>query len=287
MGNNEHLKGLLAMGLTGFAWSLGGLFIKVLDWNPWAIAGGRSLLAALVLWMLLRRPRFTLRRSQVLGALSYSLCMILFVFANKNTTAANAILLQYTAPLFTAVFGALWLGEKVRWHHWGAFALSGTGLWLLLSPGSGGHWTGDLMALASGIAFSLTFLFGRKQKEGSGESLVLAHGVTAFVGLVAAAFLPLPEITWPALGALAVLGIVQLGLASWLFSYGLKRVTALSANLAAVVEPVFNPLWVFLVMGEAPGPLALAGGLLIILGVTGSSLISWKQGGSFPSQGSS
>lgn len=272
-GASDHLLGLAAMAGTGFAWSLGGLFIKVLDWNPWAIAGGRSLIAAVLLLLVFRKLRFSFSPAQIAGALSYGVCMILFVFANKLTTAANAILLQYTGPIFTAFLGVWILKESVRWYHWGALMLTGVGLWLLVSPGGGGHWVGDLLALASGLAFSLTFIFGRKEKSGAAGSLILAHGFTALVGISLSFTMTAPSFKAESLGALFVLGLVQLGLASVLFNYGLKRVSALTANLTSVVEPVLNPLWVFLILGERPGSLALLGGSLILLGVTGASVL--------------
>ena len=118
----------------------------------------------------------------------------------------------------------------------------------------GGRLAGDILALLSALTFSLTFIFMRMQKGGSSlESMLLAHGLTAVIGLTVSLFLPAPHLSAKALISVAILGIFQVGLAAVLFAYALKHISAVTANLIAVIEPVFNPIWVFLVLGEAPG----------------------------------
>ena len=106
------LGGLAAISLSAVFWSTAGIFIKLVDWNPILIAGGRSLVASVVLFVLIRRPRFTFSLAQVGAAVAYAANMLLFVIANKTTTAANAVLLMYTAPIFAAVFGLVLLKER-------------------------------------------------------------------------------------------------------------------------------------------------------------------------------
>jgi drug/metabolite transporter (DMT)-like permease len=268
--------GIWAMVATAFLWSIAGLFIKVIDWNPFAIAGMRSLVASLVVLAWLRRPRFHWSPPQVGAALTQAATMLLFVTANKTTTAANAILLQYVGPVFTAIIGAWLLKEHARWEHWAAFAFVAIGMVMLfMDKLGGGRLLGNVLALLSGLVFSFYYIFMRMQKHGSPlESILLAHWLTAAIGLGIALFLPLPVFTWKAAGAIAMLGVFQVGIAAILFSAAIKRVTAVSANLIAVIEPVFNPLWVFLALGEAPGLSAVAGGAIIIAAVTAASVIS-------------
>jgi drug/metabolite transporter (DMT)-like permease len=271
--------GVWAMVATAFLWSIAGLFIKVIDWNPFAIAGMRSLISSLVVLAWLRRPRFHWSPAQVGAALTQAATMLLFVAANKTTTAANAILLQYVGPVFTAVFGAWLLKERARWEHWVAFLFVGAGMVLLfMDKLGGGRMLGNVLALLSGLVFSFYYIFMRMQKDGSPlESILLAHWLTAAIGLGVALFLPLPVFTWQAAGAIAMLGLFQVGLAAVLFSAAIKRVTAVSANLIAVIEPVFNPVWVFLALGEKPGVNAIIGGAVIIAAVTGASIISARR----------
>ena len=122
------------------------------------------------------------------------------------------------------------------------------------------------------------FIFTRMQKEGDPlQSLMASHTVAARIALGIAVFLPIPRFTPGAIGSILVLGVLQIGLAAVFFSYGIKRVSAVTANLIALIEPVFNPVWVFLLLGEAPSAQAILGGALIISSVTLSSLITgWR-----------
>jgi drug/metabolite transporter (DMT)-like permease len=271
--------GILAMALTAFLWSIAGLFIKVIDWNPFAIAGARSLISSLVLLAWLRRPRIHWSLPQLGAALAQTATMLLFVAANKTTTAANAILLQYIGPVFTAIIGAWILKERARLEHWVAFLFVGAGMVLLfMDKLGGGRLLGNVLAVLSGLTFSFCFVFLRMQKDESPlESMLIAHWFTAVIGLGVALFLPLPALTWKAAGAIAILGVFQVGIAAILFTAAIKRIPAVFANLIAVIEPVFNPLWVFLALGEAPGLIALIGGAVIIIAVTAASVISARR----------
>lgn len=271
--------GIWYMALTAFLWSIAGLFIKVIDWNPFAIAGMRSLISSLVILAWLRRPKFHWSLAQVGAAVTSAATMLLFVSANKTTTAANAILLQYVGPVFTAIIGAWLLKERARWEHWAAFFFVAVGMVLLfMDKLGGGRLLGNVLAVLSGLVFSFYYIFMRMQKDASPlESILLAHWLTAGLGLGVALFLPLPVFTWKAAGAIAMLGVFQVGLSALLFTAAIKRIPAVFANLIAVIEPVFNPLWVFLALGEAPGLNAIIGGAVIISAVTGASIVSARR----------
>ena len=275
-----HMKsGILAMVATAFLWSIAGLFIKVIDWHPFAIAAARSAVSSLVLLAWLKRPRIHWSPAQLGAALAQTATMLLFVTANKTTTAANAILLQYIGPVFTAIIGAWLLKERTRWEHWVSFVFVAGGMVLLfMDKLGGGRLLGNVLAVLSGLAFSFCFVFLRMQKDASPlESMLLAHWFTAAIGLAVSLFLPLPVFTWKAAGAIAALGLFQVGVAAILFAAAIKRITAVLANLIAVIEPVFNPVWVFLALGERPGLNALAGGAIIIAAVTGAAIISARR----------
>lgn len=276
----EHrVSGIAAIALCAFLWSTAGLFIKLIDWNPMAIAGMRSLIASLVILVWLRRIRFTWSLAQVGAAVANMVTMLLFVFANKTTTAANAILLQYSAPIFTAIFGAWLLHEKTQREHWLAFPFVAIGMVVFfLDDVSVGGMLGNLAAAASGVTFGLYFVFMRMLKtESPLQATLSSHFMTAGVALGIAAFLPLPIVTPAALSAILALGVVQIGLAAIFLAYGIKRVTAVQAILIALIEPTFNPIWVFLSTGERPGSNALLGGALIIAAVTAASVASVRR----------
>lgn len=259
----------------GFLWSLAGLFIKVLEWNPFLIAGMRSLIAFSFLLMFVRTIRLDWSWPLVGATMANAVTMLLFVAANKTTTAANAILLQYLAPVFTAILGWLILNERIRREQFIALLLTPVGLALLFFDRlSVGHLLGNTLALVSAVTFALLFIFTRMQKGGEPlQSLLASHGVTALIALTVALFLPLPTVTPAAVGSILALGVVQIGIASLFFVHGIKRINAVTANLIALIEPVFNPVWVFLLLGEAPSAQAVLGGLIIIGSVTAASIL--------------
>ncbi len=280
MENPNKSIGILAMAATAFLWSIAGLFIKVIDWNPIAIAGMRSLIASIVILVYLKHPRIPLSFPQIAASIANALTMLLFVSANKTTTAANAILLQYIAPVLTAFTGAILLRERTHVEHIAALPLVAAGIIVMFFDKlGGGKLFGNILAIMSGITFSFYFVFMRMQKDSSPlESILLSHWLTAGVCIIISLFLPMPQIMPKSLAAIAVLGTIQIGLSAILFSIAIKRVSAVSANLIAIIEPIFNPLWVFLALRETPGAYALIGGGIIILAVTGASIITARRG---------
>jgi len=285
MTTRANTLGILAMMATAFLWSTAGLFIKIIDWNPLTIAGCRSLIASLVILLFLRRPKFHLSFPQVAAALANAATMLLFVSANKTTTSANAILLQYTGPIFTAFIAAALIKERVRIEHWIAFPLVAAGMTaMFMDKLGGGRTLGNVLAVLSAMTFSFYFVFMRMQKDGSPlESILLSHWLVAAIGIVSSIFMPIPPISLKAIGAIAALGIFQVGIAAILFAAAIKRISAISANLIAMIEPVFNPLWVFFVLGEMPGPNAIIGGLIIIAAVTAASAVGANTGSNLQS----
>ena len=276
---SAQTAGTIAMAACAILWSTAGLFIKLINWEPFAIAGSRSAIASLFLWAWIRHPRFSFSRLQVLTALSYAATMILFVVANKMTTSANAILLQYGAPVYVAILGSVMLKEKPRTEHWVALvAVCGGMLLFFMDSLKGGQLVGDAVAALAGVTFALNIVLLRKQKDSSPlDSLLLGHIFTAAIAFALSLFFPAPVVTPKAIFAVLALGVVQIGLASVLFSYGIQRITALESILTAVLEPLFNPVWVFLATGEVPGLRSLMGGAIIIAAVLSSSIVSVRR----------
>ncbi|MCL2154291.1 MAG: DMT family transporter [Leptospirales bacterium] len=279
MTNNRSQIGIMAMAATAFLWSIAGLFIKVIDWNPYAIAGFRSLIASLVVLIYLKKPQFNFSYPQIAAAVANAITMLLFVIANKTTTAANAILLQYIAPILTAFIGAILLKERTQIEHWLGFTIAAIGMLIMfIGKLSGGQMLGNAIALTSAVTFSLFFVFMRMQKDNSPfESILLSHWITAGICLIISLFMPSPNFTLKSIGAIVILGVIQIGITSILFSIAIKRITAVSANIIAIIEPVFNPLWVFIVLNESPEINAVIGGIIIVSAVTVTSIISSKR----------
>lgn len=265
--SRERHKALLLLVATAILWSLGGLLIKSVNSNPLAIAGTRSAIAIIVLLLVLKKPKFTWSFAQIGAALAYAATTILFVTATKITTAANAIFLQSTAPIYVAMLSAWLLKEKIKLQDWITvlIVMSGMVLFFLDNLSTTGIF-GNVIAAMSGISFALFAIFMRMQKDGSPlESILLGNLITAAIGL------PFLSHSMPNASGwicLVILGVVQLGIPYILYSKAIVHVTALEAILIPVIEPLLNPVWVFLMLGEAPGHLALIGGLIVLIAIT-------------------
>lgn len=244
-------------------WSSGGAAIKLCGLSAWQLAGGRSLIAGLVLLAFVPASRRRPTRLSLAVAVAYAFTVILFVAATKLTTAANAIFIQDTAPLWVLLLSPWLLGERPTRGELLSVPVfaAGLGLFFLdrLTPG---QVAGNLVALASGVAFGLSIIGLRRIGDGGPAALVLGN-------LLAAA---LTAPLWPAgpaptpldLGLVAFLGVFQLGLAYLCFTRGLEGTPAVEAALLVLLEPVLNPVWTFLLTGERPGPWAVAGGAIIL-----------------------
>ena len=275
---SQERKAVLLLVATAVLWSLGGVLIKSIDWSGLAIAGGRSAIGAVVLLAVVQRRRFTWSAPQLGAAAAYAVTVTLFVLANKLTTAANAILLQYTALLWIAVLSPWALGEPPRRWDWAFIAviLGGTSLFFLDELTVSGFW-GNVLALITGFSFGCLALLLRKQKDGSPvESIFLGNVVTAL------ACLPFMLRSAPsahgsvAMGVLLllVLGIFQLGLAYALYAEAIRHVTAMEAILIPTIEPILNPTLVLLVLGERPGARSALGGAIVLAAVAARGIMA-------------
>ena len=277
--NPDHTRAVVLLITTALCWSMAGVLIKFVatTWPGMAVAGGRGLIAALFLLATNRGLRFHLSRDQMIGAFGYAACTITFCTATTLTSAANAILLQYTAPVWVALFGAWFLGERATRADWitVAVALIGMGLFFKDSL-TLGHVAGDLLAVLSGVCFAAMTMALRKQKHGSPvESIILGNGIAFVVGLPWILQAPLlPPSGW---AALLVLGVVQLGFSYWLYARAIKHVTALEAVLIPVIEPILNPLWVLIFVRERPTPWAVIGGAVVLAAVTVRAVLSVRE----------
>jgi drug/metabolite transporter (DMT)-like permease len=269
----EHgnLSSKLLLVATAFLWSSSGVLIKYISWHPLAIAGMRSAFASLFIFLVTGKPKFNFSFNQIGGAISYATTVILFVCATKLTTAANAILLQYTAPVYTAIFSRSFLNETTAWYDWVVIivVLSGMALFFLDKLNFGGY-LGNILALASGVSVAWLGLFLRKQKDASSiESVLLGNILTALIGF------PFMLSDFPGPGdfySLVALGLFQLGLPFILYTNALKKVRALDAMLIIIIEPILNPLWVYIFLGETPGKWAFVGGCIVIVSLFSRSL---------------
>jgi len=255
---------------ASLCWSLGGLCIKFIPWGAMSIIGLRAILAAAVFAVYRRSVKIEFTSGNILAALCLSGTTIFYVFANKMTTAA-AILLQFSAPIFIILLHLVFYKLKPKFSEVVAVAVTLGGM-LLFFAGQldAGGALGNLLAIASGLSFAGVFVCNKRPDTKPEQALFLGFLINALIGTPFAFFEVTADLA--AWGVIFLLGIVQVGLAYVFFSVGIKRTPALLGCLITALEPVLNPVWVALVLGEVPGPFAIAGGVVIILTVVGYNI---------------
>lgn len=261
-------KAITFVFISAILWSTNGLFIKIIDLGPLTIVGVRSAIAATMMIALFNKNlRFNLSFPQIAGAVAYSATIILFVTATKMTTAANVVFLHYTTPVFTALLGAWLLRERVSRLDWLVMSvvMGGIALFFLDEFTVGGLW-GNIMAIISAITFAFMILFLRLQKSGSTlETIIIGNLITAVVCSYSIIQDPPTTVDWL---PLLYMGTIQIGLSFIMYCSAIKYLPALDAVLIQTIEPLLNPIWVFLVIGETPGIWALTGGGVVLGAVT-------------------
>jgi drug/metabolite transporter (DMT)-like permease len=280
----QHRRAVLMLIMAAVLWSTSGVFIKVLDWSPMAILGGRSIFAALLFLAYLRPRSFRWTRLEVLGAVCYVAAQLTFIMATKLTTAANAIFLQYAAPIYLILLGWWLLGERPKRADLLALPVIFSGLLLFLGDDlTVNGLAGNALALASGVAMAVWFLTMRGQKDGApANTILLGNLIGAAIGLP---FFIRANLTPASFVVIIYLGIFQLGLAGLLYSMAIKHVPVLESTIILMLEPILNPIWVFLVVGEAPGPTAMLGATLVLGAVFARSAYAARMPAPEPSRG--
>ena len=273
-------RAMLLMTACSCLWSIGGLFIKLLPWSPFVIAGLRSFIAVFVFlaYMRFRKQPFVLNKNVFLCGAALCGTLVLFVAANKLTTAANAIILQSASPIFIMLISVLFLGGGYRRSEYAvvAIVLGGIALFFVdqLSPGG---FIGNLVALCSGISLAIMYVFtGRLPNEAASMSALLTgHILTAAVGFPFLFLTPTP-VTPSAAVSVLILGVLQLGIPYILYGLASRACPPLYCSLIGMLEPLLNPIWVFLVVGERPGFFALIGGVVVLVTVAVWCTVSAK-----------
>jgi drug/metabolite transporter (DMT)-like permease len=263
---------IMLMAICAGLWSIAGIFIKLIPWNPLVIAGMRSAIAAIVVFvfMLATKRQIKINRSSIIGGIFVAGTFFAFVSANKMTTAANAIVLQFTSPVFILIISALVFHQRFRTIDLITVivTLSGISLFFFDQLGAG-NLLGNCMGILAGLFMAGMYVItGRTDEDSRMSGILLGHVFTALIGLPMIFFFPTPVTTTAVLSILA-LGVIQLGIPYVLYGLAVKNCPPLACSLVGAIEPLLNPVWVFLFNGEAPGVYALVGGAIVIGAVTG------------------
>ena len=271
---SEHQKGILFVFIAGLLWSTGGLFIKLISLPAMQLAFFRCIIAAITFGILFRKRILLFNKLTFVNSAFYAAILITFVIATKTTTAANAIFLQSTAPIYVLIFEPLFNKTKYERINIITVAVCVLGMLLFfvgkLEPG---HLEGNIIALLSGVAFA-SFFLGMKMNNPKYQHSSIFYG-NILVAIISIPFLfSLEVLTTNDFMMLAFLGVFQIAIAYAFFSSGLKRIYAVEASIIALIEPVLNPVWVFIGYGETPSLTAIIGGLIILGAIIVRSLIT-------------
>lgn len=273
---------MLIMALCGVLWSLGGIFIKLISWSPLLIAGIRSIISALILggYMAYKKVPVKICKYSIGAGLGLSGSCICFVIATKLTTAANAIVLQYAAPVFILIISAVFLKQKLHKKDVVVVAITMIGIVLFffdqLSPGS---IIGNFFGILAGITLALMLVMtglGGKDDSIRMTGILIAHCLTSVIG-TPIGLMTTDGTTGIEILYIVILGVFQLGIPYVLFAIATRDCPPLAASLIAMLEPLLNPVWVAIFVGEMPGVIALVGAVVIIAAVTWWCIMDTKK----------
>ena len=271
MKNKEIKTAMFMMIVCAVLWSIGGLFIKLINWNAVAIAGARSFFSALtvLVYMAVTKQKIRFSKNVFLSMIFLSGLFFCFVVANKLTTSANAIVLQYSSPVFILIFSFFIFNEKITGHDVISVILVMVGIVVFFIDSIGaGRTVGNVLGVVSGIFMAALFIcVGKTEGEEKMSGILMGHLLTAVIGLP---FLLKGDCTvnGQSIFYVIVLGVVQLGIPYILMALASKNCPPLPSCLISTIEPLLNPLWVAIFYGEIPGLWAIVGGIIIIFAVT-------------------
>ena len=266
-------RAMLLMVITAAMWSLGGIFIKLISWNPFLIAGVRSGISGsiMALYMAATHTRFKLNRYSLLAGMGLGCSATLFTIANKLTTAANAIVLQYTAPIFILLISAVFFKEKMQRQDILVVCITMGGMVLFfLDQLSPGNLLGNVLGILAGVTLGQMFVMvGRGGDDDATRmsGILIAHMITLMIG-VPVGLPQTEEVAAIEILYVIILGVFQLGIPYVLYGIASRDCPPLACSLIGMLEPLLNPVWVAIFIGEVPGPFALAGAVIIIATVT-------------------
>lgn len=263
-----HQKAIALTCFVALLWSLAGLNIKVIEWPAFAITGGRSFIAFVMLTPLVMQIKNKhIDRYVIAGALFYAAFGYCYILSTKLTTSAMAVVMQYTAPIYVALLSWLFLGERVTKADTVCmiFVFSGILLFFLDKFGGGSFW-GNVLAIFNGVFFAGLVICFRLQKNAHPVmSIYLGNFISMLIGMKFVFQAGAPSFS--SFIFLIVLGF-QIAVTYSLYSKASTGLTALETVLLPIIDPILNPVWVYLFVGEKPGALSIIGGMIVLISIT-------------------
>ena len=275
---NQKSGGIFFVLIAATLFSLGGLCIKMVPWSPLAINGARSFISVLVLALYLKitKHRIVVNQAVLFGALCMTGTTSLYCAANKLTTAANAIVLQFTAPVFVILLMWLLKKQKPEKLDIGACIVVFSGIICFFMDGLlVGNMLGNVIAVLSGVCYAGVFMMNSFEKSDAISSVFLGHALSAVTGI--GFVFGETDFGTRTIAGILLLGIFQMAIAYIFMSKGLEKVSAITASLTTAIEPVLNPLLVAFFWGEMISWLSLVGAAIVITGVIGYNLMKIRK----------
>ena len=252
-------------------WSIAGILIKVIPWTGFSVAAMRGLIAGITIavYMALKKYRFILNKKTLITGILSAMVYTCFVCSNKLTTAANAIVLQFTSPVFIVIFTTVIYKTGIRRADLLVVLFTLAGITLtFLDKLESGYILGNFVAVGAGMFMAGMFVsVGNCEGEERFSGILLGQFFTFLIGLPSV-IISKPEFTPAATAAILALGVFQLGISYILYIKSSKYCPPLACCLLGAVEPLLNPVWVMIFDGETPGLLAFVGGIIVIASVT-------------------
>lgn len=267
---NRNVNGIFLVLVAAALFSIGGLCIKIVPWSPLAINGARSLISVFVLAIYLKkiRHKIVFNPAVIFGAVCMMGTTTLYCAANKLTTAANAIVLQFTAPVFVIFLMWILKKEKPKKIDIAACVVVFSGIVCFFIDGLLlGNVLGNFIAVLSGVCYAGVFMMNSFEKSDALSSVFLGHSLSAVTGI--GFVFGETEFGAAALGGIFILGVFQMAVAYIFMSKGLEQVSPVTASLTTAIEPILNPLLVAIFWGEMVTPLSLVGAAIVVAGVIG------------------
>ena len=242
-------KAILEMLMCAALWSIAGIFIKLIPWNSFVISALRSFFAGLTVlaYIRIKGYRIKINRRTIVAGLLLGLVYIAFVAANKLTTAANAIVLQFTDPIFIVIFSALFFGQRFKKRDFVAVIFTFIGIAMFfLDQLEGGYLLGNFVAIFAGACLGGMFIAMGKADTEERFSAMLIGQATAFIFGLPFIITTKPEISALPVLYIVILGVLQLGIPYILYGRASEYCPPLACSLLGAVEPLLNPLWVLI-----------------------------------------
>lgn len=264
-------KSTLFVFLGATMFSLGGLFFKIIPWDALAIGGARSLLAAvcIFLFLLRRKHRFTFNPTVLAAGIAIAATNTLYALANKMTTAGNAIVLEYSMPVFAILIMLVFYKKKpTKLEIITCFLVLLGIVCFFIDSISAGNALGNLLALISGITYACYIVFNSRKESDPFTSVLIAYGISLLIGLPSLARTDIVSAPWWVLAAVVALGVLQQGAGHIFLSLGIKETPPVTAGLITGIEPVLNPILVAAFYHEMLTPVSLLGAAIVLASIT-------------------